>query len=218
VGQQISKLDAARRQLDTAIELWVEDRDALSAFTLAFASFKILLNLYPHQAADGFGKMIDTLIAHRIGWKAFSRHVNFLKHADKDPEAVLVDFHPDMAITVIGLATFLHRRLNNGVLTLQMKAFDSWIEMAAADDLGIEAVDQNPERAAENRRIRAALKVAPRERYMEQARAYYRFFVENHDRLEGEVTNALAGGETFQQILDRSMPVAAKRIAPDETP
>ena len=38
----LSKLDAATRQLSTAIELWFDERDAVSVHTLAFAAYEII--------------------------------------------------------------------------------------------------------------------------------------------------------------------------------
>lgn len=209
MAQRISKLEAAQRQLDTAIDLWFEDRDGLSIFTLAFASLKVLLNLYPHEADDGFGAVIDKLIDEAIGWKDFSKHANFLKHADRDPDAVLNDFHPDAGMPVMGLATLLYRRLNKGSLSLKMMALDSWIELVAAEELGIREVDRNPARIESNRRVREALKAAPREKYMEEARTYYHYFLENHDRLQRQVADARGRGQAIQQILDELMSISA---------
>lgn len=216
--QIISKLEASRRQLDTAIDLWFENRDGLSVFTLAFASLKVLLNIYPHDVDDGFGAVIDKLIDEKIGWKNFSRHANFLKHADRDPDAVLTDFHPDMGMTVLGLATLLYRRLDKGGLSLTMMAFDSWIELTAADELGIKEIDENPSRIAGNQRLRDALRAAPREKYMEQARAYYHYFLENHDRLQRLVADARVRGQSIQQLLDDLMPVRAIQNAAQTGP
>jgi hypothetical protein len=69
----ISKIDAARRQLDTAIELWFKDGDGLSAFTLAYASFKLLGNLYTHQGTDGFGQAIEQLTKQKGANKSMAR-------------------------------------------------------------------------------------------------------------------------------------------------
>jgi hypothetical protein len=138
----ISKVVAAQCQLDTAIDLWFEDRDGLSIFTLAFASLKVLLNLYPHKNDDGFDATLDKLIG-ETGWKSMSSTANFLKHADRDPDAVLANCHPDMGMPVLGLATLLYRRLV-GTLSLKMKALDSWIEMTGADELEMEEVDAKP--------------------------------------------------------------------------
>jgi hypothetical protein len=50
----IDKAEAARRQLETAIDLYFDNADSLSVHTLAFASLKVLFDLYPHRNQDGF--------------------------------------------------------------------------------------------------------------------------------------------------------------------
>jgi hypothetical protein len=212
-GSAISKVEAARRQLDTAIDLWFEDRDALSVFTLAFASLKVLFGTYAHQGEDGFNEALDQLIG-ESGWRSMSRNANFLKHADRDPDAVLSQFHPDMGMPLIGLATLLYRRLTGG-LSLKMQAFDSWTEMIAAEELGIPEIDQNADRAQANRRIRDALKVAPREAYMRYAHRYYEFFLDNRERLEQEVDQALATGATLQDVFDQKFSSTRLQAPPD---
>jgi hypothetical protein len=143
---KISKTDAACRQLDTAIELWFKDGDGLSAFTLAYASLKLLQNLYSHQGTDGFHQTLNQLMEQRGTQNSMARIANFLKHADRDPEEALTFFHPDLTVAAIGLATLLYRSLTDS-LSLKMQAFDSWTELTAADELGIPEIDQNAKRA-----------------------------------------------------------------------
>jgi hypothetical protein len=38
----VSKLDAARRQLQTAIQLWFEERDPVAIHALAYAAYEII--------------------------------------------------------------------------------------------------------------------------------------------------------------------------------
>lgn len=197
----ITKLEGARRQIDTAIELWIEGRDSLSAFALAFGSFKVLLNLYSHKETDGFDKKLDETIG-ELGWKSMSGYANFLKHADKDPEAVLLDFQPNLPVPVIGLATILYRRLN-GDFSANMRAFDCWIETAGADELGIPEVDHDPERVAARKRERERLKNATPEGYRAAAKAFFDFFLENYERLSAEADHAKANGVTWQEYVDQ---------------
>lgn len=197
----ISKIDAARRQLDTAIELWFKDGDGLSAFTLAYASFKLLANLYAHQGTDGFGQAIDRLARERGAHKSMANIANFLKHADRDPNDSLSFFHPDLTVAVIGLSTLLYKNLTDS-LSLKMQAFDSWTEATAADELGIPETDQNTERAEINQRVREALLKVPREVYMRSAAEYYEFFLANRDRLAAGCDEALVEGRSLQDFLD----------------
>lgn len=197
----ISKIEAARCQLDTAIELWFKNGDGLSAFTLAYASFRLLGNLYAHQGTDGFGRAIERLTKERGAHKSMARIANFLKHADRDPEDSLSFFHPDLTVAVIGLSTLLYKNLTDS-LSLKMEAFDSWTEATAADELGIPETDQSAERAAINWQVRETLRQMPRERYMRSALGYYEFFVANRDRLTAALDKALTQGQSLQEFLD----------------
>ena len=198
VQASISKLDAARRQLDTAIDLWFRDGDGLSVFTLGFAALKVLMSVYPSASADGFDRAIDTLVG-QSGWKSMSSTANFLKHADRDPGALLTAFHPDMSMTVIGLAVLLYGHLAPE-LSLKMKAFDSWVESSAADELGIEDIDTDPGRRETNRQIRNVLKQVPREQRMKFALKHYEFVLANFERINEEFLQAKAAEKSFEEF------------------
>lgn len=200
----ISKTEAAKRQLDTAIDLFFEDGDAFSAHTLAFAAFKVMLNLYSHRKNDDFGEQIDKLISERIGWERFSNTANFLKHADRDPDGFLEDFHAEMVLPLIGLATLLYRKLS-GDFSPKMEAFDFWIETLAADELGIEDADENKERLHLEAEWRQQLRDAPTDARMKFARASYHYFLDNSERIQAVVKKYLTEGKTVTQALDENM-------------
>lgn len=154
----ISKLEAARRQLDTAITLYFDNGDSLSVHSLASASFRLLFDLYPSMRNDGYSARIDELIQ-RIGWKRFSSTANFLKHADQDPDALLGHHTMEAAEGVIGLASCLYRRLN-GDFSTQMRAFDCWTEALHPEAFDIPP-DLNPEVAAAEANAIQAIRNAP---------------------------------------------------------
>jgi hypothetical protein len=56
---KISKLDAARRQLDTAIRLYFMEGDPVSVHTLAAAAFEILKDLV--RSGQGLERFTTTL-------------------------------------------------------------------------------------------------------------------------------------------------------------
>jgi hypothetical protein len=85
---KITKIDGARRQIETAIELYFDNKDSLSVHTLAWAAFKVLFDLYPHHNSDGFDAQLDAILG-KEGWQSMSGVANFLKHADSDPDAFL---------------------------------------------------------------------------------------------------------------------------------
>jgi len=92
---KITKLDAARRQLKTAVRLYFNDEDAVSIHTLACASHEILATL-KSKKCDYPMIMSDHLINEPYK-KEFRQIIsapkNFFKHADKDANATM-DFNP----------------------------------------------------------------------------------------------------------------------------
>src|ERR1017187_8231362 len=123
---RITKLDAARRQLDTAIKLFFDKEDSLSVHTLAYASFKILFDIYPLHKGDDFATKIDEMIR-VMGWQRFNDTANFLKHADRDPAELLRHHDADGTQAFIGLASLMYRRIA-GDFTPLMRGFDCWTE------------------------------------------------------------------------------------------
>jgi hypothetical protein len=120
---EISKLEAARRQLDCAIRLYFNGDDMSSIITLSRAAFRLLWDIYPTITTDGFEKPFSKIIETR-GWSRFNEITNFLKHADKDPNAQM---EPDevYARTGIGLSIILYGRATSGVLSPEMKAWET---------------------------------------------------------------------------------------------
>jgi hypothetical protein len=90
---KISKLDAARRQLDTAIRLYFMGRDPVSIHTLAAAAFEILKDLDEHGPKNGtFHDRIPVNVKpeyQKSVLDLFRKPQNFFKHADLDPEEIL---------------------------------------------------------------------------------------------------------------------------------
>jgi hypothetical protein len=108
----VSKLDAARRQLATAIELWFNDKDQVSIHALAYAAYEVI-----HTISKKEGRT-QTLIFDAIAVpsqfrKVFAAHVkkgaNFFKHADHDPNGT-IEFQPVLAeiffvFSILGLSS-----------------------------------------------------------------------------------------------------------------
>lgn len=146
--QPVTKLEAAKRQLDTAIKLYFDNEDSLSVHTLAYASFKILFDLYPSFHSDGFSAKIDELIQQpKLGWSRFNRTANFLKHADRDPMDELGYHDAEHVEGTIGLAVCLYRRIT-GNFTPRMRGFDCWTEALYPEGFDIPP-DPNPYIAAQ---------------------------------------------------------------------
>ena len=91
----ISKTDAARRQLVTAIRLYFKWGDEVSIHTLAAAARNVLCNLCAYKSIT-HPLLLDKLLAdlvkpehHKELRKKFRKSENFFKHADNDPEGIL---------------------------------------------------------------------------------------------------------------------------------
>lgn len=94
---QLSKTDAALRQIETAIVLWFENKDPVSIHTLAHAAYQILYDINKHQKGPCMTPDSDLVNPAMLkdwkkAWKAWS---NFLKHAEKDHDKT-ISFNPDV--------------------------------------------------------------------------------------------------------------------------
>jgi hypothetical protein len=90
---KISKLDAVRRQVETAIRIYFVNGDPVAIHTLAAASLQILVDLDKNGPQTGtFWDHLETQVKpeHVKEVKAvFAEPENFFKHADRDPDKIL---------------------------------------------------------------------------------------------------------------------------------
>jgi hypothetical protein len=91
----IPKIDAARRQLDTAITLWFQDGDVVPIHTLTCSAHQIIHDINQHR--NGPDLLFDSIVVkdeyrHLIK-KYLHKDYNFFKHADNDPNDSL-EFNP----------------------------------------------------------------------------------------------------------------------------
>jgi hypothetical protein len=122
--ESVSKLDAARRQLKTAIRLFFHEGDTVSICTLAEASRELLNDLLD---AKGTTNPLREAARDHVKpeyWKEYvafvNRPKNFFKHADRDADAVL-EFRPEVTAftmfeAVVDYQLFTGRRLREGVV------------------------------------------------------------------------------------------------------
>jgi hypothetical protein len=96
-GITVSKLDAARRQLQTAITLWFSNGDPVSIHTLTYAAYEIIHSLSKKKNPGRRDLFFDSFVVkdeYRDQFNVFiKRHANFFKHANKDGDAV-IEFKP----------------------------------------------------------------------------------------------------------------------------
>lgn len=95
--KQITKLEASRRQVVTAIRLFFEDADSISVYTLAHAAWEVLDALCAHRGLIRFRDQMSG--ANGLSEEEIKRIANygrnFFKHAERDPDKVLEDFADD---------------------------------------------------------------------------------------------------------------------------
>ena len=96
----ISKLDAARAQLDAAIELYFTTENPVAVHTLTAAAYNILRDI-ARKSGSGHPFLKTSFIDEypedkRKGIHEFINHPeNFLKHADRDADGIL-DLNPEI--------------------------------------------------------------------------------------------------------------------------
>jgi hypothetical protein len=85
---KITKVDAAVRQLDTAIMLWFQRDDAVSIHTLACSAYQILHDINQHR--KGPELIFDSIVIkdefRPLAKSYLKKTYNFFKHAEKDPD------------------------------------------------------------------------------------------------------------------------------------
>lgn len=93
--ERVTKLDAVRRQLRTAIRMFFEDKDTVSAYTLAAAVEDLLAGLLNQKGERHPLRNSDLIRPERKEefLQILNRPRNFFKHADRDPGEVL-EFRP----------------------------------------------------------------------------------------------------------------------------
>jgi hypothetical protein len=93
----ITKLDASKRQLETAILLYFQNGDPVSIHTLTAAAYNILRALNEERGGDlmlkDFWKFLDSK-EQKLFHRSVNEAENFFKHADKDPD-VSYKFNPE---------------------------------------------------------------------------------------------------------------------------
>lgn len=109
MAQQVTKLDAARRQLVTAIRLHLDDRDPVSVYTLATNAQEVLSTLCEKRGVRSM--RAEAAKTHGLSEKEIQRRLinearNFFKHADKDPNAVWPDLKEENVDAVLFIPCF----------------------------------------------------------------------------------------------------------------
>jgi hypothetical protein len=150
---KVTKLDAARRQLDTAIELWFHDADPVSIHTLVFASHEIIHRLFKRQG--GKDLLFDSSRIKEEFKKEFNIRLKkwsaFFKHAEREtnPDDA-IDFKEGinmvfLVLTIQGLVK-MGKKLNavESAFIFRLSLFhpDWFLEDVGEDSIPPESVEQ----------------------------------------------------------------------------
>lgn len=125
---KFSKMEVIARQTSTAIELLLVQGDKVSIHTLASAALEVARDLAKAKGTQRhyqFESLIDPN-AKKAFRDALVKAANFFKHADRDPDAFLEDFDPNLNEYLIWWILMLYQDLG-GKLTPQMEVFTKWI-------------------------------------------------------------------------------------------
>ena len=138
---KISKLDAARRQLETAINLFFRDADAVAIHSLAFAAHRVLVDICRTTGKDSILK--GDWILEKLGkdkrseWLGMiNEAANFLRHAEDDPSEFL-NFDPSSNDIFLLDSVEMYMQLASEAPSL-LAAFRCWFLMKYPDLLSDE--------------------------------------------------------------------------------
>ena len=132
---KVSKIDAAKAQLDGAIELWFREAHPVSVHTLAFAAHEIVHRLFRQKG--GKGLMFDSLIIkdeYRNEYnKRLKKSAAFFKHADRETNPNdSIDFNE--GINIIFITMTIAGLVNIGEkLNAVESAFMFWLSLVHPD-------------------------------------------------------------------------------------
>jgi len=126
-AERISKLDAARRQLRTAIRLFFEEDDSISTYTLAAASHEIFRTLVKFKGGASMIKDSDFIKPeHQKEYEDFMNEPqNFFKHGARDPNKTL-DFKAQSTPIWILDCIMMEAKLADHRSTRESTLFQYW--------------------------------------------------------------------------------------------
>jgi hypothetical protein len=129
----VTKLDAAKRQLRTALRLWFDDGDPVSIHTLLAAAHEIIHTLYRRKGLRDLLFDSDLIKDEfRSKWaKSMKAAPTFFKHAQHDPDSS-IEFNPEInSLFPLFLVAGFHRM--GEPLEIEERAFLLWLQVNRPD-------------------------------------------------------------------------------------
>lgn len=125
--EPLTKVDVARRQLATAIELFFAGRDIVSVYSLATNSWEVIDVLCRKAGIASFSVQARENVPDGKDLKRYinSPYRNFFKHAETDSDEILPPLPDSQVEGVLFLAVEDYIRLN-GKSPVQLQVFQLW--------------------------------------------------------------------------------------------
>lgn len=145
----VTKLDAARRQLVTAIRLFFKGGDPVSILTLAANAWEIIDTLCNRQGTDSFSNQTRENLppGTDLMFDFINKpYRNFFKHADRDPDGVVV-VQRGVVAAIVFLAVEDYIRLNKRS-PVEAQVFQLWYVAVFPEKLSNDAMNGVLEGAA----------------------------------------------------------------------
>lgn len=125
---KVSKLDATRRQLETAVRLYFSEADPVSIHTLVSAAYQVLSDVNKaHGGSPMLKEQIPTWVrpdATDEAKRRLNEAANFFKHADRDHDEVL-EFAEEPTELLLYDAVRKYRELTGETVPV-LGVYDAW--------------------------------------------------------------------------------------------
>ncbi len=125
---RISKIDAARRQLDTAVRLYFSEADPVSIHGLTAAAHGLLGDI---NKVNGRAPMLTESLLQHVrpdqlieATRVLRAAANFFKHADRDPQDIHI-FNPGQTEVLLFDACFKYKELTNELVPC-LGVYQAW--------------------------------------------------------------------------------------------
>lgn len=162
----VSKLEVAKRQIDTAIRMIFSDADPVVVHTIAAAGNQIVRDICQKRGDIAHYSEFVGLInpsGEKKFWALFNRTASFLKHANHDPHGVY-EFEEEETDFLIGLSIRWYKDLGNHP-TAEMTSYFVWWNLMYPDLISAEglAVFDDAKMGDTYRALKAAMSNLDRE-------------------------------------------------------
>lgn len=140
----LTKKDVAQRQLVTAIRLFFDSGDPVSVYSLSANAWEIIDELCTKSGTNSLSNQTRENIPKKQDLKRDfinSPYRNFFKHADRDTDAILLDFDETKVDSVVFLAVEDYLRLANKS-PVEFQVFQLWYLAIYTEKISTYSIDE----------------------------------------------------------------------------